>query len=178
MVYLLDAAWLPPKLITWTTTSAFVIITSQNGKIKVGERFVKQVFCSKNIILQCIFKFLLTYFLPQTTPRTNSFFSAYFSVNPNFRYSPANFMSQSRFTRQLFSLYILCRLLSLSAGADPCACLPPDTQPSPTGHSADRGGADPHCPANRTHPAPPEGRVRPRPGWLWKENQRVSNNCG
>ena len=82
-----------------------------------------------------------------------------------------NFILQAQFKRQLF---FFSSPPCQSSGADPCACLPPDTQPSPTGHPADRGGAGPHCPAHRTHPAPTEGRVRPRTGWLWEEDQRVS----
>lgn len=44
-------------------------------------------------------------------------------------------------------------------GTDPCARLPPDAQPSPTGHSTDRRGAGPHRSTDRTHPAPAERRV-------------------
>lgn len=63
-------------------------------------------------------------------------------------------------------------------GADSCSYLPPDTQPSATGHPADRGGASPHRPTNWTHSAPPKRRVWPRKRWLRKENQRVSTKHG
>lgn len=75
-----------------------------------------------------------------------------------------------------FLLNSVC--FSVVVGADSGSCLPPNTQPSATGHPADRGGASPHCPANWTHPAPPERRVWPRKRWLRKKNQRVSKKHG
>lgn len=64
----------------------------------------------------------------------------------------------------------------LPAGANPCACLPSDAQPNPTGHSADRRGADPNRSTHRAYPAPPKGRVRPGKGWIREEDQRVSRS--
>lgn len=106
----------------------------------------------------------------QTILRISLFFSVYSPVTLLF---PADYIHET-----VMHSNNLCGLLwcLCSAGADPCACLPPNTQPSPTGHSADRGRAGPHRPANWTHPAPPEGRVRPRTRWLWEEDQRVSWN--
>lgn len=64
----------------------------------------------------------------------------------------------------------------LPAGANPCACLPSDAQPNPTGHSADRRGADPNRSTHRAYPAPPKGRVWPGKGWIREEDQRVSRS--
>lgn len=67
--------------------------------------------------------------------------------------------------------------LRLSPGAGSHAHVPSHPESGPPGHPADRRGADPHCSAHWPHPAPPQGHVRRRPGWLREKDQRVSVFC-